>query len=393
MVARKGYKLTEVGEIPEDWEIVPLGSIATFRTGPFGSALHKTDYVFNGVPVINPMQIVDGKIRPTLSMAVSIDTLQRLSEFILEKGDIVLGRRGEMGRCAVVDDISAGWLCGTGSLIIRTQDVNNYFLFRILSSKRVINDLETSSIGTTMTNLNQDILGNLQIQHPPTLKEQTAIATALSDADTLIEALEQRITKKRHIKQGAMQELLTGKKRLPGFEGEWEEKELSALCSMKSGSTITESKISTIHAYPCIGGNGLRGYTFTFTHDGHYVLIGRQGALCGNIVEIEGKFFASEHALVVTVKSHVAPSYLAHAFKYRNLNQYSESSAQPGLSAQKMLSLIFLWPPTLDEQTAIAAVLSDMDDEIAALEAKLTKARQIKAGMMQELLTGRIRLI
>lgn len=105
--------------LPIGWEVVRLGDVAGFRTGPFGSALHKSDYVVDGVPIINPMHIIDGRLSPSTSMTVTEPAAKRLSEFRLRTGEIVIGRRGDMGRCAVVAQEHAGWLCGTGSMIVR----------------------------------------------------------------------------------------------------------------------------------------------------------------------------------------------------------------------------------------------------------------------------------
>jgi type I restriction enzyme S subunit len=204
-----------------------------------------------------------------------------------------------------------------------------------------------------------------------------------------------------------MQELLTGKKRLPGFEVEpgykqtevgaipkdWAACSLDVLSTMKSGESITSTNIDQSSPFPCFGGNGLRGYTTRFTHEGEYSLIGRQGALCGNVVGVRGQFFASEHAIVVTPLASTDIRWLGSVLGAMNLNRYSESSAQPGLSVAKILSLTVAAPSTREEQTAIADILSDMDAEIMALDTKLAKARQVKQGMMQELLTGRIRLV
>ena len=190
-----------------------------------------------------------------------------------------------------------------------------------------------------------------------------------------------------------MQQLLTGQTRLPGFSGEWEVRYLGDLCKLKSGESITAARIDGHSAYLCYGGNGLRGYTSTFTHDGKYALIGRQDALCGNVVGVEGRFFASEHALVVTANTDIAIEWLTYVLSRMNLNQYSESSAQPGLSASKLVMLRIDAPSTAAEQTAVAALLSDLDAELAALEARLSKTRALKQAMMQELLTGRIRLV
>ncbi|MBK6534492.1 MAG: restriction endonuclease subunit S [Deltaproteobacteria bacterium] len=162
---------------------------------------------------------------------------------------------------------------------------------------------------------------------------------------------------------------------------------------MKSGENITATSIDQTSTFPCFGGNGLRGYTTRFTHDGDFALIGRQGALCGNVLGVSGRFFASEHAIVVTALPGTDISWLTLVLGNMHLNRYSESSAQPGLSVKKIASLMGATPPTKAEQAAIAAGLSDMDAEITALEQRRDKTRLLKQGMMQELLTGRTRLV
>jgi type I restriction enzyme S subunit len=168
-------------------------------------------------------------------------------------------------------------------------------------------------------------------------------------------------------------------------------KRLGSVCSLKSGEGITAARIDDHSKYPCHGGDGLRGFTSSFSHDGHYALIGRRGALCGNVVAVNGRFFASEHALVVTPAGEAHIGWLAFVVGDMNLNRYSESSAQRGPSAAKLLVIEILVPPTKAEQTAITAVLSDMDAELAALEQRREKTRALKQGMMQELPTGRTR--
>lgn len=208
------YKHTEVGEIPADWAVMKLRDLATFRTGPFGSALHKSDYTINGVPVINPMHIADGQIQPTATMSVTEAAAEQLREFRLKRGEIILGRRGDMGRCAVVKEMHVGWLCGTGSMIVRCGTlVHSEFLQRVLSSAAVVAAIEAASVGSTMINLNQGTLAELSIQ-TPSFEEQSAIASVLSDMAAEITALEQKRDKTRALKQGMMQELLTGRIRL-----------------------------------------------------------------------------------------------------------------------------------------------------------------------------------
>ena len=167
---------------------------------------------------------------------------------------------------------------------------------------------------------------------------------------------------------------------------------LSDVVSMKSGESITAERITSEGKFPCFGGNGLRGYTTTFTHDGSYTLVGRQGALCGNVTFVSGRFYASEHAIVVTPKKETDIKFMSYVLYDMNLNQYSESSAQPGLSVKKLLELEYPIPQNKEEQTAIAEALSDIDSLISSLQKLIEKEKAIKQGAMQELLTGKKRL-
>jgi type I restriction enzyme S subunit len=197
-----------------EWEAKRLGDVCAFKTGPFGSALHKSDYVDDGVPVVNPMHILDGTIVAKRGMTITGLAARRLSEFLLRSGDVVMARRGDMGRCAVVRPHQAGWLCGTGSLIVRSVgSAVPEFIQRILSSSDVIIAIENASVGSTMTNLNQHILRQVSI-FLPDIPEQAAITAVLSDIDAELLALEQRRDKTLALKQGMMQELLTGRIRL-----------------------------------------------------------------------------------------------------------------------------------------------------------------------------------
>lgn len=417
MGVKFGFHQTELGMIPSDWAIHPLGKYATFRTGPFGSALHRSDYVDSGVPVINPMQIIDGKIRPTQSMAITESAARKLAEFRLTSGAVVIGRRGDMGRCAVVQPEQNGWLCGTGSMIIRpapTLDAD--FIQLVLSSPPVIAAIENNSVGSTMINLNQGTLAKLSIILPPSKTEQKAIAKALSDADALIEALEQLLAKKRQIKRGAMQELLTGKRRLPGFSGEWEVKRLGELGSFVKGRGVTRSETLS-GVLPCIR----YGEIYT-RHDDYirefYSWISRGVAATatrikrgdilfagsGETKEEIGKCVAYIHAneayaggdIVILRAEDADPIFLGYYLNTSQINRQKSSRGQGDavvhISAAALADIQGIFPK-LDEQAAIATTISDMDAEIEALEAKLAKARAIKQGMMQELLTGRIRLV
>lgn len=171
----------------------------------------------------------------------------------------------------------------------------------------------------------------------------------------------------------------------------WEVTLLGHLSRMKSGQGITSASIEENGDYPCYGGNGLRGFTKTYTHEGIFPLIGRQGALCGNVTLARGRFYASEHAVVVTPNQGVDAEWLSRILAFMNLNSISEASAQGGLAVSKILKLEAPFPQN-EEQRAIATALADVDALIEAKRALLEKKRAIKQGAMQELLTGRRRL-
>lgn len=154
---RQGWAERKLGEITE-----------SISTGPFGTMLHKSDYVAEGIPLVNPMNIVDSRIVPSDRMLVTEETRDRLRNYVLKVGDVVIGRRGELGRCALVTDSEEGWLCGTGSFFIRlSQSMDANFFVALFGSQQFRAGLEKIAIGTTMSSLNHGILRDLSIPVPP----------------------------------------------------------------------------------------------------------------------------------------------------------------------------------------------------------------------------------
>ncbi len=164
--------------------------ISSLRTGPFGSSLHKSDYIEGGIPIINPMHINSGRITPTPEMTITDKKAQELDDFRLKPGDVVLARRGVMGRCAVVEKSQTGWLCGTGSMVIHPSETltTPAYLQLFLSSPYVVQALESAAVGSTMINLNQGILLNLEIRLP-SLDEQAEIIRRIEAAFARIERM------------------------------------------------------------------------------------------------------------------------------------------------------------------------------------------------------------
>ena len=400
MELKPGYKQTEVGVIPEDWDVIKLGRYAAFRTGPFGSALHKSDYVNDGVPVINPMQIVDGKIIPTRTMAITQKATQELAEFQLHKGNIVIGRRGEMGRCAVVGREQDGWLCGTGSMIIKLSSTTDPgFVQRILSSPAIVSAIENTSVGSTMININQATLANLSVPMPTKL-EQQRIAEALSDADALIEGLGKLISKKRQLKQGAMNELLSPK------EG-WVQTELGELCnpSKERFNPLTSAKERRCVELEHISSETglLLGYFSTNDLRSQKSVFRKGDVLFGKLRPYLKKFWLASFdgvcstelwVLKASPKIHSGWLYwLVQTNQIVDAANKSTGTKMPRAEWGTVKETEVFVPPDISEQISTAAVLSDMDAEIAGLEVKLAKARRVKEGMMQDLLTGKVRLV
>lgn len=230
----------------------------------------------------------------------------------------------------------------------------------------------------------------------PEINEQKKVAECLSTLDELIEVESRKLDALKDHKTGLMQQLFPRegetrpRLRFPEFcnAPEWTARRLGDACSLQAGMFVRASEIKDqyeVGLYPCYGGNGLRGYTATFTHDGAFPLVGRQGALCGNVKFCTGKFHATEHALVATPKTGIDVKWLYYALDFLNLNRFATGQAQPGLSVDVLEKVHFSAPDKVDEQHRIAACLSSLDDLIAAQSEKLKALRTHKRGLMQQL--------
>jgi type I restriction enzyme S subunit len=423
MIMRKNFKESQVGLIPEDWDVKKLGELASLTTGPFGSSIHKADYITDGIPFINPIHISNGELFPDRNITLSSETVERLSIFKLRTNDIILGRRGEMGRCAVIKENQQGWLCGSGSLIIRPNSkIVPEFLRRIISSPSVIAKIEETSVGSTMINLNQAVLFGLWILYPP-LPEQHLIATAINDVEAFLIALDELIAKKRLIKQGAMQELLTGKKRVLDFDNEWKYSKMASFIANKKYAIVDGPFGSQLKVNEYVT-KGVPVIEMEHLHDGiinpelerciteqkfevikrsavypNDIVISKTGSLgyLGIVPKSVRKAMITSRLAKISLDHQRANLFFVFQWLLKlKRDGYWEKVSQGG--TMQILSLYMLENAPIpdisfSEQTAIAEILSDMDAEISALEARREKTRLLKQGMMQELLTGRIRLV
>lgn len=186
--------LKEAFESQKDCRSVPISEITDdIRIGPFGTMLHKEDYILNGIPVINPQHIKSGRICPSPKVSISKEKMKELGSYQLKKNDIVMGRRGEMGRCAAVTDVENGWLCGTGSILFRLKpDFDAEFYSKILSSPNVVHYLEENATGTTMKNLNEEIVRRIPVPYM-TKKMQQKIHSKIETSLSICENIEKTV--------------------------------------------------------------------------------------------------------------------------------------------------------------------------------------------------------
>lgn len=409
-----GYKQTEVGVIPEDWEVICLGQLGAWKGGATPSMRDPAFWEKGNIPWVSSGDVK----RPLLNdapMKITSHAVKNSSTTLLPVHSILIVTRSGILRkylpvakntvpLAINQDIKA--------LIPNEAYVSDYLLQLLQWSGPYIL-ASCMKAGTTVESVEFRWLKSFAIPLPPTKAEQEAIAKALSDADALIESLSLLLAKKRHLKQGAMQELLTGKKRLPGFSGEWEVKRLAEIAKIQRGASPRP-----IDSSIWFDENSSVGWVriSDVTSSGMYLNettqrlspLGVQnsrpvsrGSLIMSICATVGRPVITEidvcihDGFVVFENLRVAQHYLYYILKFieADWSRHGQTGSQMNLNTGLINRTKVSLPPTTEEQTAIATILSDMDTEIAALNEKLAKARNIKQGIMHELLTGRIRLV
>ena len=424
-MVKKGYKQTEVGLIPEKWAVSTIGAIADVKTGPFGSALHAEDYVQDGTPIITVEHLGETGLTHQNLPKVSEKDRHRLFAYSMHEGDIVFSRVGSVDRNAYVTAIENGWLFSGRILRLRAKNekLSTQYLGYYFKSEDTKERIRNVAVGQTMPSLNTKLMNAFKVVLP-TIEEQKDIAALLSNMDTLISALEKQISKKKAIKQGAMQELLTGKRRLPGFSGEWETKKLEDYCSLITKQTgfdysayikpalITRKMPNT---FPMIQTINFRGRKFTFETDYYIpksvaiqfpniilnkkcVLFSIVGASVGNVGLYPGSITAFCGGAIGITRfrneqdAEWVFNYMSSPDGQSQIQYVTKGGAQATVTIADIRN--FKIPtPEKGERDAISGILENMDHEIEALEKKLAKYRQIKQGMMQQLLTGKIRLV
>lgn len=383
-----GYKQTEVGLIPSDWELKTLGEIFEFKNG-----LNKEKVFFGyGTPIVNYMDVFRnaGIFKSDIEGKVFL-TPQEIKNYEVKKGDVFFTRTSETVDEIGISTVVLEELANTvfSGFVLRGRPKNSTleltFKKYCFASVTVRKEITTTASYTTRALTNGRLLSNVKIP-VPTRTEQTAIATALSDADALISNLEKLIAKKRNIKQGAMQKLLQPK------EG-WEVKKLGEVVNIRKGQIITEST-TILGSIPVIAGGKSPAYFHnTANRFGKTITISGSGASAGYIAFHNYPIFASDCSTIEEHKDY-SIEYIFYLMQLLQDKIYKMQTggAQPHIHPSD-LNPIEVSFPKKEKQEHIATILSDMDAEISALETKLEKYKRVKLGMMQNLLTGKIRLV
>ncbi|NLZ46191.1 MAG: restriction endonuclease subunit S [Clostridiales bacterium] len=404
----KGYKNTEVGVIPEDWEVKRLSEIGKFSKG---SGIKKDEALSGNIPCVRYGELYtrhNDYIKQFYSY-ISKDVSESAKK--LKSGDILFAGSGEtkedIGKSvAFIDDFEA--FAGGDIVILSPENTNSLYLGYLLNAAFIQKQKASRGQGDAVVHINSTQLGNISIPLPKEEAEQTAIATALSDTDALIDSLEKLIAKKRDIKQGAMQQLLKPKE-------DWEVKKLGEVCEIFKGKGISKSQVLESGKYECV----LYGELFTtyrevisnivsktntfesipsqkgdILYPGSTTTTGIDLAKASTILK-NNVLLGGD--IVILRKSNydynpIFLTYFLNTIRRNNIAQITKGITIHHLYGKDLADIDAEFP-SIEKQNAIATILSDMDAEIEALEAKLDKYRKIKIGMMQNLLTGKIRLI
>lgn len=419
MKAREGYKKTEVGVIPEDWEVVKLKEIIDYTKG---YAFKSSEYKENGVRIIRVSDTDYDSIKNSDPIYIDENDYKKYENWSLKENDLILSTVGSkppmynsmVGKVVKVDIMNSGSLLNQNAVKLSARNKNEstqLLIFNNLKTKNYLSYIEKIFRGNAnQASITLNELFEYQVPLPEDLIEQKAIAKALTDTDNLIQSIEKLIDKKEKIKQGTMQELLTGKKRLDGFSGEWEVKKLVDIGDIVTGNTPSTSDAGNYGGdFLFVGPGDLgtnkyikntekklsnKGYSLARKYPANSILVTCIGSTIGKMGVAYEELSSNQQINSIIPNNTYSSDFMYYSLSnISNKIKASASEQAVPIINKSTFGLIELLVPELDEQRAIAQILSDMDQEIQGLREKLEKYKAVKKGMMQELLTGRVRLI
>lgn len=405
----KEYKQTEVGVIPKDWEVAKVGDVCDLLTGfPFPSK----KYTNSGVRLLRGSNVKRNHTDWSDSITQYWPEINvNIRQYELQGGDIVISMDGSLvGRSfAQLRDSDLPAILLQRVARLRSISVSQNYLKEWVCSNFFTEHCDSVKTVTAIPHISPQDIKSFKFLLPPTKKEQTAIANALSDVDALLNELEKLIAKKQAMKTATMQQLLNGRTRLPQFalreDGspknykqselgdipeDWNLAPFGSMLSIRHGRSQRGVE-SEGGSYPILATGGQIGWATNYLWDQPSVLIGRKGTI-DKPRYIDEPFWTVDTLFYSEIKEKADAKFVYYKFCVVDWRQYNEASGVPSLNGSTIES-VYSAIPEKDEQTAIATILSDIDEEIQALKKRLNKTRQIKQGMMQELLTGKTRLV
>ena len=384
-----GYKRSDVGVIPDDWDAKPLGEIGDSLIGLTYRPSEVRKY---GTLVLRSSNVQNGTLCFDDNVFVDADIPDRI---MVRPGDILVcvrnGSRDLIGKSALIDERAVGMTFGAFMAVFRSE--HGKLLHHVFQSgifKKQINE----HLGATINQITNKSLNSFKVPLPPTDEERTEIARALSDVDALLATLDQVIAKKRDLKQASMQQLLAGGIQLAGFGGKWLEVPLGDIVKPQKGQLITTKTIVPGDIPVIAGGKQPAYFHASANRCGKTITVSASGASAGYVAFHAAPIFASDCSTISESEKYCI-EFIYYALQLRQEEIYAAQTggAQPHIQPKDLTPILIKIPEDVKEQAAIASVLSDMDAEITELEARRDKTRNIKQAMMQELLTGKTRLV
>jgi len=391
-----GYKQTELGIIPEDWEVVAFKDLGSFSKG---SGISRAEANTGRIPCIRYGELYTHHNDYVKSFNSFISQEVASKAKLIKNGDILFAASGEtkedIGKSVAYTNLHEAY-AGGDIIIVSTNSFicDAKYIGYASNAPIAAKQKATRGQGDAVVHITTESIKSIAIPLPP-LPEQQAIAEALSDVDDLIAALDKKIAKKRLVKQGAMQQLLTGKKRLPGFTEEWVEKKLGDISRIKTGSRNGDEAIEN-GKYPFFVRSQKIYSIDSYSFEGEAILVPGEGGI-GNIFHyVNGKFDYHQRVYKISNFSDSICGKYVYFYMTRYFGEYALSltvkATVDSLRLPTFKEFVIKAPVDIKEQQAIAAILSDMDKEIANLEKQRENYCLLKSGMMQKLLTGQIRL-
>ena len=383
----------------EDWIEVELQEVFETVTGNTPSK-QEIDNYGQDIPFIKPPDITNSAIK---SISEYLSNKGKLKARVLPSNSVLITCIGNLGRVGF-NKVEVAFNQQINA-ILPTDFIDFKFTFYQAQSGSFRNQLESLSTSTTVALVNKSSFNSVKIEVSP-LPIQRAIVSKIealfSDLDNGIANFKKAQEQLKIYRQSVLKKAFEG-----GFTNEnvvagelpngWNLKMISDLCDMKAGYFIKADEINSEFEdglFPCYGGNGLRGFVKSSTHEGIFPIVGRQGALCGNVHLINGKFHATEHAVVVTVKNEVDVKCLFYKLTEMKLNQYSTGTAQPGLSVNKILPIEIIYPSTFSEQTQIVqeieSRLSVCDKMEQSINESIEKAEALRQSILKKAFEGKL---